>query len=965
MGNAVIFSGSAVKALKKEIKLGSGASVISGTIDPTSSAVSAIAGSLYQNETTGKIYRKLDAGSSTNWVEIKESTAKNYILNPDATLDTTGWSVYKDVAGALPVDGTGTISAPNITWTRTTSSPLSGAASFLLTKPITTNCQGEGVSYDFTIDLGDDNGGVFVASCSYMPTSGTFSGGSETTDSDVTVYIVSKEFGTVIQPSYYKLQASVNGKAAKSTAYFQLPVSAGGGSARQFRLCYHVATVSTAAYTVKFDEVSVGPKTDNSFLYGTGKLPTIQKFTTAGGPFTYNRPDGVAYIKVKIVGGGGGGASSGAGLGLPGGTGGSSSFGANLTAGGGTGGSTMTPGTFSVGGVGGSCTVTETATIKQILACTGGNGESGEYYEDQSHGGEGGASALGGAGTGGFGTIAGTPGKDNTGGGGGGGGMNAVDSSGAGGGAGAYLEAVINSPASTYQVYVGAGGSAGPSGGSGSFAGLGGGSGVVIVEEYYTPTDATLSTRNLCSYTHGGGQTINTSWATILFGTKTVDDNALYNTGTGVLTFSEAGDYTVFASMISSGVTLSTSQSVQLRVRKNGSDVLCQSVTYGNGVLNSYGVITGKTFRVNAGDYIEVQGYSDSSTTTSAGAAMFNYFSVVKAAIPVQPNPAIGTTLYPNKLINGGMNFWQRGISVAAGTFTGGDDFQADRWTAFSTTSAGTLTNTYSRVTDSPNSLTKYATKLAASSVSGATLNNWHFAQKTELQFTKDLIGKYGYISFWYKSNRTGNHGIYIYSNGSAGFIYNSSFSVGSADTWEYKTIKLNFTSDSVGSVAENGKHLEIGIGLNNANGFGQTTISNGDYFQFTQVMLCEGPSPLTFTYAGGNLAEEGRLCKRYFHRYSGVQYQAIASGFASAAGTVGNFSVLYPVAMVGAPAFSYSDLLVSYGSSSTAVTSIGASYAGVDSALVQTGQAAVTANVGLGLWLNSTSAYLDISAEL
>ncbi len=381
MGNAVIFSGSAVKALKKEIKLGSGASVISGTIDPTSSAVSAIAGSLYQNETTGKIYRKLDAGSSTNWVEIKESTAKNYILNPDATLDNTGWSVYKDVAGALPVDGTGTISSPNITWTRTTSSPLSGAASFLLTKPVTTNCQGEGVSYDFTIDLGDDNGGVFVASCSYMPTSGTFSGGSETTDSDVTVYIVSKEFGTVIQPSYYKLQASVNGKAAKSTAYFQLPVSAGGGSARQFRLCYHVATVSTAAYTVKLDEVSVGP-------------------------------------------------SAGAGV---------------------------------------------------------------------------------------------------------------------------------------------------------------------------------QSAQNLCSFTHGGGQTINTSWATILFGTKTVDDSALYNTGTGVLTFAEAGDYTVFAGMLSSGVTLSTSQTVQIRVRKNGSDVLCQNATYGGGVIASVPCFTGKTFRVNAGDYIEIQ----------------------------------------------------------------------------------------------------------------------------------------------------------------------------------------------------------------------------------------------------------------------------------------------------------------------------------------------------------------------
>lgn len=666
MGSAVIFSGSAVKALKKEIKLGSGASVISGTTDPTLSAISAVAGSLYQNETTGKIYRKLDAGSSTNWIEIKESTAKNYILNPDASLDTTGWSVYKDVAGSLPVDGTGTISAPNITWTRTTSSPLSGAASFLLTKPSPTNCQGEGVSYDFTIDLGDDNGGVFVASCSYMPTSGTFSGGSETTDSDVTVYIVSKEFGTVIQPSYYKLQASVNDKAAKSTAYFQLPVSAGGGSARQFRLCYHVATVSTAAYTVKFDEVSVGPKTDNSFLYGTGKLPTIQKFTSTGA-FTWNRPDGVAYIKVKMVGGGGGGASSGAGLGLPGGTGGDSTFGANLTAGGGTGGATMTPGTFSVGGSGGSCTVTETATIKQILACTGGNGESGEYYEDQSHGGEGGASALGGAGTGGFGTIAGTTGKANTGGGGGGGGMNATDSSGAGGGAGAYLEAIINNPDSTYTGNVGIGGAAGASGGGGSFAGLGGGSGVVIVEEYYTPTDATIS--SLVTMSAGkttGSHTASGSWQDVTsWDLPLMDRGGNFNATTGVYTVNEPGDYDIFGS-ISFVYNATGNRAVRIyynnSIAYSGGEVVPSATTLAT-------VPFGKTLPCKSGDTIRIQAFQNSGVSVNYDTFGYNSLSICKRqSSQISPSEkiaakytsvtadAIGTSLatltYPTKVFD-------------------------------------------------------------------------------------------------------------------------------------------------------------------------------------------------------------------------------------------------------------------------------------------------------------------------
>lgn len=71
---AVIFNGTKVKALKSELQLNTGgASVISGTLDPTSSAVDAVAGSLYQNTSTGVVYRKLDSGSSTNWAALAAS----------------------------------------------------------------------------------------------------------------------------------------------------------------------------------------------------------------------------------------------------------------------------------------------------------------------------------------------------------------------------------------------------------------------------------------------------------------------------------------------------------------------------------------------------------------------------------------------------------------------------------------------------------------------------------------------------------------------------------------------------------------------------------------------------------------------------------------------------------------------------------------------------------------------------
>jgi hypothetical protein len=180
---------------------------------------------------------------------------KNYIRNSGAKDNTLGYSAYADAAGSQPVDATG--GSPTVTITRSTSSPLSGDASLLFTKDAA-NRQGEGFSYDFEIDKADE-GKVFTVSLDYAVASGTYSGGSSSADSDLTVYIISKEFGTVIQPSFYKLQGAVVDSSYHATCTFQPPVSAGGGSARQFRLAFHVATTSASAYTVKFDNISVSP----------------------------------------------------------------------------------------------------------------------------------------------------------------------------------------------------------------------------------------------------------------------------------------------------------------------------------------------------------------------------------------------------------------------------------------------------------------------------------------------------------------------------------------------------------------------------------------------------------------------------------------------------------------------------------------------------------------------------------
>lgn len=75
MGASVIFAGNKVKTLKGTINLNNGADLISSTVDPTSTAVSALPGSLLLNTSNGKVYKKNDSGLTTNWTELGASTS--------------------------------------------------------------------------------------------------------------------------------------------------------------------------------------------------------------------------------------------------------------------------------------------------------------------------------------------------------------------------------------------------------------------------------------------------------------------------------------------------------------------------------------------------------------------------------------------------------------------------------------------------------------------------------------------------------------------------------------------------------------------------------------------------------------------------------------------------------------------------------------------------------------------------
>jgi len=170
-----------------------------------------------------------------------ETAPSNFISNPSPTKDTTGWAAYSDSASSAPTDGTG--GSPTVTWTRTTSSPLSETASFLLTKSAS-NLQGNGVSYDFTVNSAD-KAKVHTINFDYEVASGTYA------DGDLTVWIYDVTNAVLIQPSASSILNGI-GPQQKQTLSFQT-----NSNSTSYRLIIHCASTSAVAYTVKFDNFQV------------------------------------------------------------------------------------------------------------------------------------------------------------------------------------------------------------------------------------------------------------------------------------------------------------------------------------------------------------------------------------------------------------------------------------------------------------------------------------------------------------------------------------------------------------------------------------------------------------------------------------------------------------------------------------------------------------------------------------
>jgi hypothetical protein len=192
----------------------------------------------------------------------------NYIAtNPDAENGLSGWNLFADAAATSPVDGTG--GSSTLTFSQLTSNALRGSYSFQLAKAAS-NCQGQGVSFDFTVDPAD-LAKVLQISFDYSATGVTFAGAG--TNGDIQVWVYDKTNNVLIQPAAFTMDGSKSFTGRFQTA----------SNSTQYRLILFVGSTNASAWTLVFDNVKCGPQT---ILLGTPVTDWQSYPLTIGGSTT-------------------------------------------------------------------------------------------------------------------------------------------------------------------------------------------------------------------------------------------------------------------------------------------------------------------------------------------------------------------------------------------------------------------------------------------------------------------------------------------------------------------------------------------------------------------------------------------------------------------------------------------------------------------------------------------------------
>jgi hypothetical protein len=251
-----------------------------------------------------------------------------------------------------------------------------------------------------------------------------------------------------------------------------------------------------------------------------------------------------------------------------------------------------------------------------------------------------------------------------------------------------------------------------------------------------------------------------------------------------------------------------------------------------------------------------------------------------------------------NLIINGAMQVAQRGTSTSMAHDGTTNSYGIDRFKMSISGTHGELDGTYAQVSDHPLSANgtslKWTTGTAETSYDA---NSYvYFTQKIEAQNLQHL--NYGNsnaqsvtLSFYVKSSVTGTFAVGFYKEDTTTRIFNQTYTINSANTWEKKTITFAGDTDGGGIVNDNGAglwtswHLAAGSGAVGGGSVGAwksyndlTDWADGQAtnavmttasatWQITNVQLEVGETATPFEHR--SYGDELRRCQRYYYRIS------------------------------------------------------------------------------------------------
>ena len=267
---------------------------------------------------------------------------------------------------------------------------------------------------------------------------------------------------------------------------------------------------------------------------------------------------------------------------------------------------------------------------------------------------------------------------------------------------------------------------------------------------------------------------------------------------------------------------------------------------------------------------ITLDGTNGITTPTYGGADTSEYL------VPV--------TSMKNRIINGAMVIDQR--NAGASVTPANQQYLVDRWLA-GLTQSSKFTAQQSSV--APDGFSNSLLITSSSAYSVGSGDAFFIQQRIEGFNSADLMygtatAKTTTLSFWVRSSLTGTFGG-NYTNSGTTRSYPFSYTISSANTWEYKTVTISGDTTGTWVGATNGQGLlvtfSLGTGstLSNTAGAwaagnflsatGATSVvgTNGATFYITGVQLEVGSTATSFDYRP--YTTELQLCQRYTYRHS------------------------------------------------------------------------------------------------